>query len=149
GSTMDALEYVMPMATREPHQACLIRHVTAEKGHRLEETLATCTADGLCEDMLTLSLPSAGPVQPVRPRVAPGCRPHQRAGAARGVARQRPGCSGAGGGACGGGRGRRGGVKSAFNFLSAPAASKGGPGLSAFSIPLQFVSRRECQCQRG
>jgi len=50
----------MPMATREPHQACLIRHVTAEKGHRLEETLATCTADGLCEDMLTLPPPQRG-----------------------------------------------------------------------------------------
>jgi len=41
GSTMDAMEYVMHMSTRETHQACLIRHVTAEHGHRLEETLAT------------------------------------------------------------------------------------------------------------
>jgi len=41
-----------------------------------------------------------------RHRARPGWGPHRRAGAARGVARQRPG---AGGGACGGGRGRRGG----------------------------------------
>src|SRR5215831_9014819 len=57
---MDAMEYVMPMATRETHQACLIRHVTADNGHRLEETLATFTADGLFEDMLTLPPPQRG-----------------------------------------------------------------------------------------
>jgi hypothetical protein len=57
---MDAMAYVMPMSTREPHQACLIRHVTAENGHRLEETLATFTADCLFEDMLQLPPPQRG-----------------------------------------------------------------------------------------
>ena len=46
---------------------------------------------------------AAVPVQTVRPRVPPGCRPRRRAGAARGAARQRPGCDGAGGGGCWGG----------------------------------------------
>jgi hypothetical protein len=57
---------------------------------------------------------ACSPLQTVRRRVPPGCRPHRRAGTARGVARQRPGCRGAGGGACWGGRGRRGGVKRPF-----------------------------------
>jgi hypothetical protein len=59
-----------------------------------------------------LSPPAAGPVQTVRPRPPPGWRPPRRAG----VARQRPGCSGAGSGACWGGHG---GAKSAVNVLSA------------------------------
>jgi NAD(P)-dependent dehydrogenase (short-subunit alcohol dehydrogenase family) len=60
--------------------------------------------------------PAALPVQTVRPRVPPGCRPRRRAGAARRVARQRPGCSGAGGGAGGAAR------KGRLNFLSAAHA---------------------------
>jgi hypothetical protein len=63
------------------------------------------------ESPLKSSPPAAGPVQTVRPRVPPGCRPHRWAGAVHGVARQRPGCSGAGGGAA---------CKGRVNFLSAP-----------------------------
>src|SRR5262249_23547529 len=46
--------------------------------------------------------PAAGPVQTVRPRVLPGCRPRRPAPVGGG---------GASGGACWGGRGRRGGVQ--------------------------------------
>jgi hypothetical protein len=49
--------------------------------------------------------PAAMPVQTVRHRAPPGCRPRRRAGAARGAARQRPGGGGAGGGGCWGERG--------------------------------------------
>ena len=61
-------------------------------------------------------LPAAVPVQTVRPRALPGCRPHRRAGAAGGR-HPRPGCRGAGGGACWGrGRPGRGGAKRPFEF---------------------------------
>jgi hypothetical protein len=65
---------------------------------------------------LEICPPAAGPVQTVRHRAPPGCRPHRRAGAARGAARQRPRCGGASGGECWGGRGRRGGVKRPVEF---------------------------------
>src|SRR5262249_11745120 len=59
------------------------------------------------ESPLKYAPPAA--LQTGRYRVPPGCRPRQRAGAAR----QRPGGGGAGGG---GGRGRRGGGKRPFEF---------------------------------
>src|SRR5262245_7048118 len=40
----------MPSA-REINQACLVRHLTAENAHRLEETLATLTEDCVFEDV--------------------------------------------------------------------------------------------------
>ena len=75
GSTIDSMEYVMYMSTRETNQACLIRHLTAENGHRLEETLATLTADCLFEDMLKLPPPQRG--------ACPDRAPPRAAGAAR------------------------------------------------------------------
>ena len=36
---------------RETNQACLLRHLAAENAHRLEETLATLTADCVFEDV--------------------------------------------------------------------------------------------------
>jgi hypothetical protein len=54
--------------------------------------------------------PAAAPVPPQR-------KPRWRAGAARGAARKSPGGRGAGDGGCWGGHGRRGGAKSALNFL--------------------------------
>src|SRR5262249_43096920 len=68
------------------------------------------------------------PATVAQPRAPSGCRPHWRTGAAHGVARQRPGCSGAGGGECWGGCGRRGGggkvvgISSLFALLSSPSA---------------------------
>src|SRR6185369_7468647 len=38
-------------STREINQACLVRHLTAENAHRLEETLATLTEDCVFEDV--------------------------------------------------------------------------------------------------
>ena len=38
-------------STREINQACLVRHLTAENAHRLDETLATLTEDCLFEDV--------------------------------------------------------------------------------------------------
>ena len=37
--------------SREANQACLIRHLTAENAHKLEETLATLTEDCIFEDV--------------------------------------------------------------------------------------------------
>src|SRR5262249_28979022 len=66
---------------------------------------------------------AAGPVQTVRPRVSPGCWPPRRVGAARGVARQRPGGSGAGGTAH---KGRL-NFLPAYPLLSAPIRQDKGP----------------------
>src|SRR5439155_13983688 len=72
-----------------------------------------------------------------------GCRPCRRARVARGVAHQHPGCGGAGGGGCWGGRGRRDGAKSALNFLS---AVEGEAGYAREVIPDDRVLRKVGQC---
>ena len=38
-------------SVREINQACLVRHLTAENAHRLDETLATLTEDCIFEDV--------------------------------------------------------------------------------------------------
>jgi hypothetical protein len=74
--------------------------------------------DGLCHGGGSGAGPPAPPVQPQSRGAALRLAAGRAGGRGRhaGWARQRPGCSGAGGGACWGGRG---GAKSAFNFLAA------------------------------
>ncbi len=126
GSTIDSMEYVMYMSTRETNQACLIRHLTAENGHRLEETLATLTADCLFEDILKLPPPQRGACPDRAPPRAAGLQaaPAGEGGAQEpGVRRGRRGLLGRAGR-----RGRAAGgaaPKGRLNFLS---ASGTGPG---------------------
>ena len=84
-----------PLRVYSPLQACRIPFEIFAAGRRIP-----------------FEIFAAGPVQTVRPRVSPGCWQHRRAGAARGVAHQRPGGSGAGGAGGTAHKGR-------LNFLSA------------------------------
>jgi hypothetical protein len=105
GSTIDSMEYVMHMSTRETNQACLIRHLTAENGHRLEETLATLTADCLFEDILKLPPPQRGACPDRAPPRAAGLQAAPADGGGARGGPPAPRVQRSGGGGCWGGRG--------------------------------------------